>query len=212
MAPAAVDLDHDRVVDLVVANWIGGDVSVFANQLPSPAFCIGDCDQQGGVNINELVRAVGIALDIAPLGDCIDADADGDGTVEINELVAAVNNALAGCPLEPQRNPAAAARPPPTDRPPARRASRGAAEGNAPAPSLRQPTAPGGADASPEETGYGLSVQLLAQASVLFLLPSSHSSSPSGMPLPHTCARQLTAVLTKIWLSTQSVRSCRVRR
>jgi hypothetical protein len=59
--------------------------------------CVGDCDGNGEVVINELVRGVNVALGNAPLTDCPSFDANRDGTVTINELVQAVNNALNGC-------------------------------------------------------------------------------------------------------------------
>jgi hypothetical protein len=54
----------------------------------------GDCDDDGIVSVDELVRAVGIALESLPLSACVAADRDGDGTVRIEELIAALNVAL----------------------------------------------------------------------------------------------------------------------
>ena len=59
--------------------------------------CAGDCDGTGTVTIDELVRAVSIALAVAPLADCPAADRFGDGEVTIDDLVAAVTAALDGC-------------------------------------------------------------------------------------------------------------------
>jgi hypothetical protein len=69
--------------------------------LAAPAFagaapCGGDCDGDGAVGINELVRAVSIALGSTPANQCASADANGDGTVTIAELIGAVNAALGG--------------------------------------------------------------------------------------------------------------------
>lgn len=72
------------------------------------AACAGDCDGDGSVAINELVRAVAVALGGTPLGQCAAADANGDGTVTIAELIAAVGAALDGC------NPVATRTPTPT--------------------------------------------------------------------------------------------------
>ena len=60
--------------------------------------CLGDCDGDGTVSINELIAAVNIALGNSSLDVCANADADGDGMVRINELIAAVTSALQGCP------------------------------------------------------------------------------------------------------------------
>jgi hypothetical protein len=60
--------------------------------------CPGDCNADGAVTIDELVRGVGIALGSTGLGTC-PAFATGAGdAVSIDELVAAVNAALGGCP------------------------------------------------------------------------------------------------------------------
>jgi hypothetical protein len=64
----------------------------------TPLACIGDCDQSGSVNINDLVRGVSIALGNQPIDACPAFDPSGSGTVEINELIAGVSNALNGCP------------------------------------------------------------------------------------------------------------------
>jgi len=71
-----------------------------ASETPTPdgPACVGDCDGDGEVAINELVTAVNIALGVFDVSQCPSADADGNGTVSINELVQAVNNALDGCP------------------------------------------------------------------------------------------------------------------
>jgi hypothetical protein len=67
-----------------------------AAETPSPPPAVaGDCDGDGTVSVNELVLAVGIALDSAPLSSCAAADRDGDGVVRIDELIAALNAALA---------------------------------------------------------------------------------------------------------------------
>ena len=63
-----------------------------------PGGCVGDCNGNGMVEINELIIGVNIALGSAPLSNCSSFDANHDGMVEINELIAAVNNALTGCP------------------------------------------------------------------------------------------------------------------
>lgn len=61
----------------------------------------GDCDGNGRVTIDELVRGVNIALGLQPLSRCPDFDANRDGRVTIDELVRAVNIALNGLPPTP---------------------------------------------------------------------------------------------------------------
>lgn len=63
----------------------------------SARVCVGDCDGNGFVAIDELVRGVNIALDRARVDVCPNVDQNRDGAVTVNELVLAVNNALRGC-------------------------------------------------------------------------------------------------------------------
>jgi hypothetical protein len=63
---------------------------------PVPA-CVADCDGDGVVAVNEVIRGVNIALGNQPVGECPDADADGDGRVTISELITAVNDVINGC-------------------------------------------------------------------------------------------------------------------
>ena len=87
--------------DLVV--WQKRDV--FADDSSSAIFaqrfrdCAGDCSGDASVTVDELVRAVRIALGQEPLEVCRSVDGDGDGSVAVNELIRAVNEALASiCP------------------------------------------------------------------------------------------------------------------
>jgi hypothetical protein len=63
----------------------------------TPIACVGDCNHDGHVLANELVVAVLIVLDQAPLASCPSLDANGDGVVTIDEVIRAVNGALTGC-------------------------------------------------------------------------------------------------------------------
>ncbi|MEO8601348.1 MAG: hypothetical protein ABI629_02105 [bacterium] len=49
------------------------------------------------MQIDELVKAVSIALGSSAVNACAAADRNGDGSVTIDELLAAVNAALGGC-------------------------------------------------------------------------------------------------------------------
>jgi len=61
-------------------------------------FCAGDCNHNGVVTIDELIKGVNIALGRADVTLCPPFDRDSSQTVTINELILAVNAALAGCP------------------------------------------------------------------------------------------------------------------
>jgi outer membrane protein assembly factor BamB len=65
---------------------------------PRPSFaCAGDCNGDGTVTIDELLRAVRIALNDASVDTCDAADNNLDGKVTVDDLVLAVGKALQGC-------------------------------------------------------------------------------------------------------------------
>ena len=59
--------------------------------------CQGDCNHDGLVSVDELVRGVNIVLETGGLDACPDFDANASGSVEIDEVVAAVARSLGGC-------------------------------------------------------------------------------------------------------------------
>jgi hypothetical protein len=65
---------------------------------PPPPPCAADCDGERSVTVDELIRAVNIALGTVALENCEPADVNANGSVSIDELVAAVHRALGGCP------------------------------------------------------------------------------------------------------------------
>jgi hypothetical protein len=82
----------------------GSMVNLSFGELPTPTptplviACVGDCNGDGEVTIDELILGVRIALEMSDLSDCPEFDADGSEEVTVDELVEAVNNALSGCP------------------------------------------------------------------------------------------------------------------
>ena len=60
--------------------------------------CVGDCNGNCVVTVDELILMVNIALDDNGTGRCVAGDASGDGHITINEIIAAVGNALTECP------------------------------------------------------------------------------------------------------------------
>jgi cysteine-rich repeat protein len=56
--------------------------------------CVGDCANDGMVDISEIITCVNIALALSPLSTCEKCDPNGDGEVSIDELITAVNQAL----------------------------------------------------------------------------------------------------------------------
>jgi hypothetical protein len=59
--------------------------------------CVGDCDRNGCITINELITGVSIALGRKPIEDCLPFNPNWDERVAINELVQGVDNALHAC-------------------------------------------------------------------------------------------------------------------
>jgi hypothetical protein len=73
-------------------------LKIVIGELPEGcAPCVGDCNGDEGVRVNELVTGVDIALGQTALDGCRTLDRDFDGSVKIDELVTAVDNALQGC-------------------------------------------------------------------------------------------------------------------
>ncbi|MCX8072088.1 MAG: PKD domain-containing protein [Candidatus Binatia bacterium] len=85
---------------VVVAIDADGRASLPSNpvEVSLPAgLCTGDCDGNWEVTIDEIIRGVNIALELAPLSVCSNFDRSGDGAVTVEEIIAAVGNALLGC-------------------------------------------------------------------------------------------------------------------
>jgi hypothetical protein len=59
--------------------------------------CVGDCDGDDLVTINEIVTMINIALGNATSSACAAGDPDGKGGITIDEIIAAVGRALNGC-------------------------------------------------------------------------------------------------------------------
>jgi glucose/arabinose dehydrogenase len=90
-------------VGIVFATLAGAALSV-----PYPAAaqsCAGDCGGDGVVSVDDLVRAVNVALNLQPIANCGAADPGGDGRVSIDELIRAVGSALRGCDATPTETP-----------------------------------------------------------------------------------------------------------
>jgi hypothetical protein len=62
--------------------------------------CFGDCNENGTVNVDEIVKGVRIGLDLDPFEQCPEMDGNGNGVVAVNEIITAVNNGLDACPAE----------------------------------------------------------------------------------------------------------------
>jgi hypothetical protein len=96
LAPFVITL----AIGSTLAGHVAADTTVIITGLPSDG-CIGDCNDDGVVTVNELVAGVNIALGTAPASTCPAFDDNGDGGVSISELIAGVNNLLYGCNVTP---------------------------------------------------------------------------------------------------------------
>lgn len=64
--------------------------------------CVGDCNLDASVTIDEVLLGVSIVLGLRTLQDCAAMDPNNDDAVSIDELVRAVDFALHGCPPDEQ--------------------------------------------------------------------------------------------------------------
>jgi hypothetical protein len=62
-------------------------------------FCLGDCNDDGAVTVDEILVLVNIALGRTDLVGCIAGNRNADVEITVDEILAAVNSALSGCPL-----------------------------------------------------------------------------------------------------------------
>ena len=70
-----------------------------------PPRCVGDCDGNGAVQIDELILVRNIRAG-APVASCSDADFDADGSVSATEALQALDSALGPCAPDPAEPPA----------------------------------------------------------------------------------------------------------
>lgn len=68
--------------------------TVFASEMVP---CLGDCNGDGTVRVDELVTGVNLALGTLSRDRCPAFDGNADTNVTVDELITAVNHALAGC-------------------------------------------------------------------------------------------------------------------
>jgi hypothetical protein len=59
--------------------------------------CVGDCDDDGVVELEELILAVNVALNRVSVDACTMVDRNGDDSVDIEELLRGVTNSIDGC-------------------------------------------------------------------------------------------------------------------
>jgi hypothetical protein len=62
-----------------------------------PPVCVGDCNGNGEVTVDDLLSMVNVALGNAAVSTCAAGDVNHDTEITVDEILAAVNNALRGC-------------------------------------------------------------------------------------------------------------------
>ncbi len=76
--------------------------ALFTSRLPAAAQqCVGDCNGDGSVTIDELITGVNIVLEILPLSACPAVQCNPPAPPTVDCLTQAVNNGLFGCPAPP---------------------------------------------------------------------------------------------------------------
>jgi hypothetical protein len=91
-------LNVQRGVEGTVPAAHQAGANVFLIHLGAPIPCVGDCNGDSQVTVNELIALVNIALGNADISTCLPGDANHDMQITIDEILTAVNNALNGCP------------------------------------------------------------------------------------------------------------------
>ena len=92
------DLNGDGKPDVVVSVPQAHAIVVGTNRSPAPP-CVGDCNGDTQVTVDEIVTLINIALDNGADTECLPGDANHDGHITIDEIVTAANSALNGCAL-----------------------------------------------------------------------------------------------------------------
>jgi hypothetical protein len=64
---------------------------------PAPGVCVGDCNEDGSVTVDEILIGVNLILRQASLSSCGLFDTDGNAEVTIDELLRSIQFLLNGC-------------------------------------------------------------------------------------------------------------------
>lgn len=108
------------VAAAATASWFGpmlppmAGVWLHARPAAAEVSCIGDCNSDGEVTVDEILLGINIALGTEPIAQCPSVDANGDGAVSVDEIIAAISTALSGCFIEPTITPTPLPTPTPT--------------------------------------------------------------------------------------------------
>jgi CSLREA domain-containing protein len=73
------------------------DIGAYEAQQATTLMCVGDCDGNGQVALDDILTMVNIALGNAEVWVCELGDSNKDDLITVDEILTAVNNALNGC-------------------------------------------------------------------------------------------------------------------
>lgn len=99
-AQIAIPADFADGAHFIIATNVSGSqigAGSYFVDTSSTRECIGDCDRDGVVTIDELLAVVNMSLGQRPRFGCNAATADGTKPVQITTIIAAVQAALGGC-------------------------------------------------------------------------------------------------------------------
>ena len=83
-----------RAPPILYAGTMGGGVY----SIEQVSACVGDCNNEGRVTVDDILTMVNTALGNAGISACQRGDANDDHQITVDEILTAVNNALSGCP------------------------------------------------------------------------------------------------------------------
>ena len=158
------------------------------------AACPGDCNGDGRVEVNEIVSAVNIALEISAVSFCPAADVSGDGTVSVDEILQGVRAALEGCPATPTPTPEL---PTPTEIP----TGTPTPTGTTPPEGSPTPSPTGSPAVEPTPVGQGVKSAIVGAA----------FNENGQLQVVFTLTDDAGAPLTPVLSATQNPREARVR-
>ena len=163
-----------RVILWSVLVWVGvvGLTTVPAAALTTA--CVGDCNVDGVVTVDELVLGSRIGLGQTTIDACRALDVHGHGTVSIDELLAAVRYALSSCPT-PVASLTPSASPSPTSTATATitlTPTRTATPSTTPSPTV-----------TPTPTSFGPQITFFGVASAQNLVPTPNGKDAQGRPV-----------------------------
>lgn len=171
---------------MLVPRWLGLLVfTVILAAQPADAtraanFCPGDCDGDGAVTVDEILRGVALALGAPDSDPCPSFDRDADGEVTVDEILQAVNAALLGCPPLPSMTPTP--EPSPTAAPPASPTASSAPDPTqSPSPSPTDAVTP---SATPSTSATPIPTSTQSPSPAATLEPSTTPVSPSQTSTP----------------------------